>query len=206
MFTRALHWSLFWASSIQSIPSHPISLRSISILTPHLCLRLTSSIFPSGFHAKILYAFLISPMYACPFHPPRLDHSSYIWLRVQVMKFLIMRFSPASYYFILCGSNILLSTLFSYTSSLCSITADEKTKGSICMEHYKINSVVGSCCPLCNGVMDSTDEHIIFYSTNKRKLLLQRKLWFGTVLRHYATSRKVAKFYSWWGHWIFQLT
>jgi hypothetical protein len=29
---RALHWSLSWASSIQSIPSHPISLRSILIL------------------------------------------------------------------------------------------------------------------------------------------------------------------------------
>jgi hypothetical protein len=26
-FTRALHWSLFWARSIQSISSHPISLR-----------------------------------------------------------------------------------------------------------------------------------------------------------------------------------
>jgi hypothetical protein len=27
--TRALHWSLFWARSIQSTPSHPISPRSI---------------------------------------------------------------------------------------------------------------------------------------------------------------------------------
>jgi hypothetical protein len=33
VFTRALHWSLFWAWSIQSIPSHPISLRSILILS-----------------------------------------------------------------------------------------------------------------------------------------------------------------------------
>jgi hypothetical protein len=29
VFTRALHWSLSWARSIQSIPSHPISLRWI---------------------------------------------------------------------------------------------------------------------------------------------------------------------------------
>jgi hypothetical protein len=29
VFTRALHWSLSWAISIQSTPSHPISLRSI---------------------------------------------------------------------------------------------------------------------------------------------------------------------------------
>jgi hypothetical protein len=28
VFTRALHWSLSWAISIQSTPSHPISLRS----------------------------------------------------------------------------------------------------------------------------------------------------------------------------------
>jgi hypothetical protein len=35
-FTRALHWSLSWARSIRSIPSHPISLRSILILSTHL--------------------------------------------------------------------------------------------------------------------------------------------------------------------------
>jgi hypothetical protein len=29
VFTRSLHWSLSWARSIQSIPSHHISLRSI---------------------------------------------------------------------------------------------------------------------------------------------------------------------------------
>jgi hypothetical protein len=39
-FTRALHWSLSWARSIQSIPSHPISLRSILILSTHLLLGL----------------------------------------------------------------------------------------------------------------------------------------------------------------------
>jgi hypothetical protein len=35
-FIRALHWSLSWARSIQSPPSHPISLRSILILSTHL--------------------------------------------------------------------------------------------------------------------------------------------------------------------------
>jgi hypothetical protein len=33
VFPRALHWSLSWAKSIQSTPSHPISLRSILILS-----------------------------------------------------------------------------------------------------------------------------------------------------------------------------
>jgi hypothetical protein len=40
VFTRALHWSLSWARSIQSILPHPISLRSILILSTHL--RLSS--------------------------------------------------------------------------------------------------------------------------------------------------------------------
>jgi hypothetical protein len=35
VFTRTLHWALFWARSIQYIPSPPISLRSILILSTH---------------------------------------------------------------------------------------------------------------------------------------------------------------------------
>jgi hypothetical protein len=33
VFTRTLHWSLSWAKSIQSITSHPISLRYVLILS-----------------------------------------------------------------------------------------------------------------------------------------------------------------------------
>jgi hypothetical protein len=43
------HWSLSWARSIQSIPSHSISLRSILTLSVHLRLRLPNGLFPSGF-------------------------------------------------------------------------------------------------------------------------------------------------------------
>jgi hypothetical protein len=35
VFTRALHWSLSWAIAIQSAPSHPIYLISISKKTTH---------------------------------------------------------------------------------------------------------------------------------------------------------------------------
>jgi hypothetical protein len=42
VFTRTLHWSLSWASSVQSIPFHPISLRSFLILFTHLRLGLLS--------------------------------------------------------------------------------------------------------------------------------------------------------------------
>jgi hypothetical protein len=59
VFTRTLHWSLSWARSVQSIPSHPISLRSILILSTHLHLGLASGLL-SGFPTNILYAFLLS--------------------------------------------------------------------------------------------------------------------------------------------------
>jgi hypothetical protein len=36
----------------------------------------------------------------CRSHPPLLDHSNYNWRRVQVMKLLIMQFSPTSCHFI----------------------------------------------------------------------------------------------------------
>jgi hypothetical protein len=51
---RAFHWSLFWAKSIQSIQSHPFSLRSILILSTHLRLGLPSGLFLFGFPTNIL--------------------------------------------------------------------------------------------------------------------------------------------------------
>ena len=47
-FTSARHLSLSWASSIQSIPPHSTSWRSILILSSHLCLGLPSGLLPSG--------------------------------------------------------------------------------------------------------------------------------------------------------------
>jgi hypothetical protein len=58
-FTKAWHLSLSRVRWMQSTPSHPISLRSILILSYHLRLVLPSGLFPSGFPIKILYAFLI---------------------------------------------------------------------------------------------------------------------------------------------------
>jgi hypothetical protein len=49
VFTRASHWSLSLARSIQSILPHPISLRSIRILSSHLRLCIPSGLFPSCF-------------------------------------------------------------------------------------------------------------------------------------------------------------
>ena len=73
-FTIARHLSLSWASSIQSIPPHPTSWRSILILSSHLRLGLPSGLFPSGFPTKTLYTHLLSPTRAtCPVHLIFLD-------------------------------------------------------------------------------------------------------------------------------------
>jgi hypothetical protein len=54
MFRRTFHWPLSEARWIKSIPSHPTSLKSSSILYSHLRLSLPSSLFPSGFPTKTL--------------------------------------------------------------------------------------------------------------------------------------------------------
>jgi hypothetical protein len=74
--TRALHWSLSWARSMHSILSHPISLRSILVLSTFLLN------FPP-------IPYMHSCYMACPSHPPWLDHSNYTWRREQVMKLSI---------------------------------------------------------------------------------------------------------------------
>ena len=53
--TSARHLSLSWASSIQSIPLHSTSWRSVLILTSHLRLGLPSDFFPSSFPTKPQY-------------------------------------------------------------------------------------------------------------------------------------------------------
>ena len=69
---HARHLSLSWANSIQSIPPHPTSWRSVLILSSHPSLGLPCGLFPSGFHIKTLYAPLLFPIVLIP-HP---SHSS----------------------------------------------------------------------------------------------------------------------------------
>jgi hypothetical protein len=62
VFIRALHWSLSWARSIQSIPSHFIYLRSILILFTQLRLGLPSGFFRLAF-PPISYMQSSSPLF-----------------------------------------------------------------------------------------------------------------------------------------------
>jgi hypothetical protein len=39
------------------------------------------------FHEVLTFLFSHAFYMFCPFHPPRLDHSNYIWLKIQVMKY-----------------------------------------------------------------------------------------------------------------------
>jgi len=73
-FTSARHLSLPWVRSIQSIPTHPISWRSILLLSSHQCLGLASGLLISGFPTKTLFTRLLSSIHAtCPAHLVLLD-------------------------------------------------------------------------------------------------------------------------------------
>jgi hypothetical protein len=96
---KSLLYSLSWARLIQTILQHPISLRSILILSTHLHLRLPSRLFLSDLPTSNLHAFLFSPHTwntPCPYHHPRLDHPTghFTWQRLQIMRFLIKHLSP----------------------------------------------------------------------------------------------------------------
>jgi hypothetical protein len=72
-------------------------------LSNHLRLGLPSGLFPSGFPHQYPTCTPLLPhscYMLCPSLPTWLDHSVYVWRRVQVMKLLIMQFSPTSCHFI----------------------------------------------------------------------------------------------------------
>ena len=101
--TSARHLSLAWASSMETIPSHPTSWRFILILSFHLHLHFPSGLSPSDFPTKTLYTPLLNPpQHTCylprPFHSSRFYHPNNIVQRVQIIKVLIMLFYPLPFY------------------------------------------------------------------------------------------------------------
>ena len=119
-FTSARHLSLFWARSIQSMPPHPTSWRSISILSSHLYLGLLSCLFLSGFPTKTLYAPLLFPIHATwPVHLI-LDFVTRTILGEQYrsLSSSLCSFRHSPFTSSLLTPNILPYTLFSNTLSL----------------------------------------------------------------------------------------
>jgi hypothetical protein len=93
VFKIALHLSVSWAGSIQSVSPHPSALRSILILSSHLRLGLPRGLSSSGLPTKFLYAFLLSLMRAtCPAHLIFLDlliiivEEHKLWTKVHYSK------------------------------------------------------------------------------------------------------------------------
>jgi hypothetical protein len=115
VFTRAIRWSLSWATSIQSVQLHPTSPTSNLILFPHL--RLPSGLF-LWLSRQILMCFpILSHTWYTPYqsHPPWLDHSNCICQGYELWRNFLQPPNISS----LFGPNILLSTLFSNTFSPC---------------------------------------------------------------------------------------
>ena len=81
--TTDRHLSLSWDRSIQSIPPHPTSWRSILILPSHLLLGLRSCLFPSHFTTKTLLTTLLSPHTRYMPHPSYFLHTAQSFLRSQ---------------------------------------------------------------------------------------------------------------------------
>ena len=120
-FTSAHHLSLSWARSIQSIPPHPTSWRSILILISHLHQGIPSGLFPSGFPTKTLYTPLLYPIRAtCYAHLILLN---FIIRTIFSKQYRSLSSSLCSFQHFpvtssLLGPNILLDTLLSNTLSL----------------------------------------------------------------------------------------
>jgi hypothetical protein len=123
LFTRALQWSLSSARLIQSIPPNPVSPRSTLIVPSHLRLALSYGLFPFVFPTNNVYTFLFSPIRAtCLAHHILLD----LFIQIIFSEEYKSRSSPRCSFLqppvtlSLFGLNILLSTLFTNTLSLCS--------------------------------------------------------------------------------------
>jgi hypothetical protein len=120
VFTTAIHWFTSWARSIQYMPLHSISPRSLLILSTYICLGLLSALFPTEFATKNPHAFS-SPIHSTwPAHLIVLDFTIQIILgdecklRSSTLSSFLHPLVTSSLFVL----NILLSTLLANTLNL----------------------------------------------------------------------------------------
>jgi hypothetical protein len=112
-WTKILVQHLFvrWTKSIRSTLSHPMCFKSILILSSHLLLGFRHIPFFRFLNQKPLLS------HSCNMprlsRPPRFIHLNNVWWSEQIMKLLVMKFSPVSCHL------LPLSTLFSNTQKKC---------------------------------------------------------------------------------------
>jgi hypothetical protein len=98
MFTRNRHWTLSWDMNPIHIPDHILKvLLSIILLS-------TFSFWSVFFQLQFRMHFSFVPWVWCStphlYHQPWLDRHNYSWLRVQIIRLLIMQLSLVSCYFL----------------------------------------------------------------------------------------------------------
>jgi hypothetical protein len=80
VFTRVLNWFLSWARWIQSTTSHPVSPRSILILSSHLHVRFSRGLFRFPDRSFVCVSNFFHACYMPrPSHPPWFYHPNIIW-------------------------------------------------------------------------------------------------------------------------------
>ena len=144
-FTSAHHLSLSSARSIQSMPSHPTSWRSILILSSCLCLGLPRGLVPSGFPTKTLCTVLPSPIHAtCPGHLILLNLITWTKLgeKYRSLSSSLYSYLHSPVISSLLGPNFLPNTLFSNTLSLLSSLSMSDQVSHLCKSKGKNYSSV----------------------------------------------------------------
>jgi len=139
-FTLARHLSLSWSISIQSIPPHPTSWRSILVLHSHLSWVSHAVSFPQVSQPNFVYVSLLPHTCCMPAHLILLDFITRKILSEEYKSFSssLCRFLHSLVTSSLLGTNVLLNTLFSNSLSLRSslsvsdhVSHPHKTTGKI---------------------------------------------------------------------------
>jgi hypothetical protein len=142
VFTTARHLALHRTRLIQSMPSHPISLRPVLILYRCLQLHLQRGLIPSAFPTKITghVSFLCHTCYIPrQSNPSWFPYPNSIWRGEQIMKIFIMQLvqspvlSPLLAQMSSSADNKLTGLPYTYVRTKHALTVCSKAKLRTCV-------------------------------------------------------------------------